>query len=146
MTGPGIKLTGLVPENLKVRSARILLEGLAVQADIGFHEFEIGSPQRLLVTVEIWLDDVAAPSDDNPAGAWNYDFLRSQVVEVAAARRYNLQETLAHALFDRIAAIRGVSDLRIRTSKPDVYAEAAGVGIEIASFSGLWPNEVKERR
>ena len=146
MTGPGIKLTGLVPENLKVRSARILLDSLEVQADIGFHEFEIGSPQRLLVTVEIWLDDVAAPSDDNPAGAWNYDFLRSQVVEVAAARRYNLQETLAHALFDRIAAIRGVSDLRIRTSKPDVYAEAAGVGIEIASFSGLWPNAVKDRR
>ena len=27
-------------------------------ADIGFHEFEVGTPQRLLVTVEIWLDDV----------------------------------------------------------------------------------------
>ena len=61
--------------------------------------------------------------------------------EIAAARRYNLQETLAHELFDRIAAIRGVRDLRIRTSKPDVYAEAAGVGVEIASFSGAWPKE-----
>ena len=93
------------------------------------------------MTVEIWLDDAAAPNDDEPAGAWNYDFLRSQVQEIAAARRYNLQETLAHELFDRIAAIRGVRDVRIRTSKPDVYAEAAGVGIEIASFSGAWPTE-----
>ena len=141
MSESGTRLTGLVPDRLRVRSARILLDSLEVQADIGFHEFEIGSPQRLLVTVEIWLDDAAPPSDDDPAGAWNYDFLRSQVQEIAAARRYNLQETLAHVLFERIAAIRGVQDLRIRTSKPDVYAEATGVGIEIASFSGQWPKE-----
>lgn len=135
------KLSGLVPDRLKVRSARILLESLEVQADIGFHEFEIGAPQRLLVTVEIWLENAAAPDEDQPASAWNYDFLRSTVQEIATARRYNLQETLAHAVFNQIAAIRGVADLRIRTSKPDVYAEAAGVGVEIASFSGAWPNE-----
>ena len=70
---------------------------LAVQADIGFHEFEIGAPQRLLVTVEIWLEDADAPADDDPHRAWNYDFLRTEVEEIAAARRYNLQETLAHA-------------------------------------------------
>jgi dihydroneopterin aldolase len=137
MTEP--KLTGLVPDRFKVRSARILLDSLAVEADIGFHEFEVGAPQRLLVTVEIWLDDLAPPPDDDPQRAWNYDFLRTEVEELAAARRYNLQETLAHAVFERIAALRGVRHLRVRTSKPDVYADAAGVGVEIASFPGAWP-------
>ena len=132
-------LSGLVPDDLKVRSARILLESLAVQADIGFHEFEIGAPQRLLVSVEIWLNDLGAPKDDDPAQAWNYDFLRTQVVEIAASRRWNLQETLAHAVFERMAAFRGIRALRIRVSKPDVYPDAHGVGVEIASFSGLWP-------
>ena len=70
-------LTGLVPDNLKVRSARILLEDLAVHADIGFHDFEIGTLQRLLVTVEIWLEDEAMPAGDDPDRAWNYDFLRT---------------------------------------------------------------------
>lgn len=134
------QLSGLVPEHLKVRSARILLEALDVQADIGFHEFEVGTPQRLLVTVEIWLEDVSPPRDDDPALAWNYDFLRKEVQEIASARRYNLQETLAHAIFDRIAAFRGVADVRLRLSKPDVYPEAHGVGVEIASFSGAWPS------
>ena len=133
------KLSGLVPANLKVRSARILLEALAVQADIGFHDFEVGTPQRLLVTVEIWLEDVSAPGEDDPARAWNYDFMRKEVEQIASARRYNLQETLAHAIFDRIAAFRGVKAVRVRTSKPDVYPEAHGVGVEIASFSGPWP-------
>ena len=134
-----VKLSGLVPHHLQVRSARILLESFEVQIDIGFHDFEVGNPQRLLVTVEIWLDDVSMPEDDDPARAWNYDFLRTQIEELARARRYNLQETLAHAVFERIAAFRGVKALRVRTSKPDVYADAQGVGVEIASFSGLWP-------
>jgi dihydroneopterin aldolase len=133
------KLSGLVPADLQVRSARIVLEALQVKADIGFHEFEIGAPQRLLVTVEIWLEDLAPPPDEDPAAAWNYDFLRSEVEEIAGARRYNLQETLAHAIFDRIAAFRGITALRVRLSKPDVYPEAHGVGVEIASFAGLWP-------
>jgi dihydroneopterin aldolase len=135
------KLSGLVPADLQVRSARIVLEALQVKADIGFHEFEIGAPQRLLVTVEIWLEDLAPPPDEDPAAAWNYDFLRSEVEEIAGARRYNLQETLAHAIFDRIAAFRGITALRVRLSKPDVYPEAHGVGVEIASFAGLWPVE-----
>jgi 7,8-dihydroneopterin aldolase/epimerase/oxygenase len=133
------KLSGLVPSDLKVRSARIILEGFAVQADIGFHEFEIGAPQRLLVTVEIWLKDLSAPADDDPQYAWNYDFLRTEVQAIAAARRYNLQETLAHAIFDRVAAFHGVQALRVRLSKPDVYPDAHGVGVEIASFADAWP-------
>src|SRR5256885_6284708 len=132
-------LSGLVPANLKVRSARILLEGFEVKADIGFHEFEIGAPQRLLVSVEVWLADLGAPAEDHPAEAWNYDFLRAEVAELAGARRYNLQETLAHAIFERVAAFHGVRALRVRLSKPDVYPEAEAVGVEVASFPGVWP-------
>ncbi len=134
------KLSGIVPDHLRVRSARIVLEALAVDADVGFHDFEIGSPQRLLITVEIWLDDESLPPDDDPSGAWDYDFVRTQVREIATCRRYNLQETLAHAIFERLAALRGVRDLRVRLSKPDVYSDAEGVGVEIASFRGPWPN------
>jgi 7,8-dihydroneopterin aldolase/epimerase/oxygenase len=133
-------LQGLVPESLRVRSARIVLESLEVQTDIGFHEFEVGAPQRLLVSVEIWLEDVSVPPGDDPERAWDYDFLRGEVQEISSSRRFNLQETLAHAVFDRLAAFRGVKALRVRTSKPDIYPDAKGVGVEIASFSGLWPN------
>ena len=140
MSGEGPKLSGLVPDRLKVRSARIILEALEVQIDIGFHEFEIGAPQRLLVTVEVWLEDLSPPAGDDPAQAWNYDFLRSEIEEIVASRRFNLQETLVHAIFERMAAFHGVAALRVRTSKPDVYPAADGVGVEIASFTGAWPS------
>jgi dihydroneopterin aldolase len=127
------KLDGMVPRHLMPKSARIIVEGLEVMADIGFHEFEVGTPQRLIVSVEIWLDDVAPPAGDDPGLAWDYDYIREQVVELAGARRYNLQETLAHAIYLRLAAMRGVSALRVRTAKPDVYPDTAGVGVEYAS-------------
>ena len=129
------KLDGLLPDHLRVRSSRVLLDALEVQTDIGFHSYEVGKPQRLLVTVEIWLDHIPSADSDDPLLAWDYDFLRKQVEELATARRYNLQESLAHAIYDRVAAMRGVRALRVVTAKPDVYPEARGVGVELASFA-----------
>jgi dihydroneopterin aldolase len=61
------------------------------------------------------------------------------VIRLAQARRYNLQETLVHAIFERVAATRGVRALRVKSDKPDVYDNAKGVGVEIASFTGVAP-------
>lgn len=134
------RLIGEVPDRLRPRSSKILLDSLEVMADIGFHDFEIGAPQRLLVTVEVWLDTASAPAGDDPALAWDYDYVRHQVIELAGACRYNLQETLAHAIYERFAAMRGVKALRVTTSKPDIYSDARGVGVELASFGGSAPD------
>ena len=139
MTDASPILQGLVPDSLRPRSARIFLDSLEVMTDIGFHDFEVGVPQPLLVTVEIWLDHIPPADCDDPALAWDYDFLREQVEELAGARRYNLQESLAHAIYDRVAAMRGVRGLRVITAKPDVYPDARAVGVELASFSGSRP-------
>ncbi|NJC06707.1 dihydroneopterin aldolase [Sphingomonas kaistensis] len=133
------RLEGMVPPHLAVRSAKIHLDGLAVMTDIGFHDFEVGTPQRLLISVEVWLDEVAAPDGDLAVNAWNYDHLRLEVERIASSRRFNLQETLVREIYDWIAARAGVSALRVGTSKPDVYPNARGVGVEIASFSGSAP-------
>lgn len=139
MTDEAVKLQGMVPAHLKVRQGRILLDSLEVMADIGFHDFEIGNPQRLLISIELWLDNFDAPPADDPIHAWNYDYLKNEVVRIAQERRYNLQESLVHAIFERVAAYRGVRALRIKTVKPDVYPDAKGVGVEIASFTGETP-------
>ena len=134
MPEDAVKLQGMVPDHLKVRQSRILLDSLEVMTDIGFHEFEVGVPQRLLITVELWLEDLNPPDDGDVQSAWNYDYLRTEVIRIATARRYNLQETLVHAIFQRVAAYRGVRSLRVKSVKPDIYEDAKGVGVEIASF------------
>jgi dihydroneopterin aldolase len=129
-----VKLDGLVPARLAPRSRKIVLDDYCVAADIGFHDFEVGAPQRLLVTVEVWVDEASFPADDRPDGAWDYDFLRSEICGLIAGRRFNLQETVAREIYDLVAARRGVTGLRVAVRKPDVYPDCAGVGVELASY------------
>jgi dihydroneopterin aldolase len=128
------KLDGLVPDSLKPKTHKIVLQDFDLPVDIGFHEFEVGNPQRLIVTVEVWLEEESFASEDEVASAWDYDFLRSGILEIANARRYNLQETLARAIYDIVAARHGVTALRVSTRKPDVYPDCVGVGVDLASF------------
>ena len=132
-------LDGMIPAALAVKSSKIMLDSLEVVTDIGFHEFEIGRPQRLLVTIELWLDELQAPADDSPHAAWDYDFLRNEVIRLAGMRRYNLRETLVEAIYQRLAAMRGVKALRVASAKPDIYGDAIKVGVEVASFEGCTP-------
>lgn len=132
MTSP--PFDGLVPDALRPRTRKICLEGYQLDVDIGFHDFEIGNPQRLVVTVEVWLDEVSFPSDDSAAAAWNYDGLHRAIRDLAAGRRFNLQETLAREIYDLVAARKGVTALRVATRKPDIYPDCSGVGVDLASF------------
>ena len=127
-------LDGLVPERLRPMTRKIVLEDYRLDLDIGFHEFEIGNPQRLLVTIEVWVDERSFSADDEAGSAWDYDFLRTEIGALVAGRRFNLQETLVREIYDVVAARRGVTALRVSARKPDIYADCAGVGVELASF------------
>jgi dihydroneopterin aldolase len=111
-----------------------LLRDFAVPVDIGFHDFEVGNPQRVFVTAEVWLEEAAFAAEDKVAIAWDYDFLRTEILALVAGRRYNLQETLARDIYTLVAARAGVKGLRISISKPDVYPDCAAVGVELSSF------------
>ena len=129
-------MNGISPR-LAPKSRRIFLEGYSLPVDIGFHDFEIGTAQPLSVTIEAWVDEAHfAPSDD-VADAWNYDLLRREIDRLAHDRRYNLQETFVRALYAFVAARPGVTALRVATSKPNVYPNCRGVGVELASFETL---------
>jgi dihydroneopterin aldolase len=137
MTTPRIatpRLEGLVPAALAPKSRRIFLEDFDLPVDIGFHEFEVGNPQRLYVTVEVWVDEASFASEDTAAAAWNYDFLRTEIKRMTEGRRFNLQETLAREIYALIASRHGVTGLRVSTRKPDIYPDCGGVGVELASF------------
>jgi 7,8-dihydroneopterin aldolase/epimerase/oxygenase len=129
-----VKLDGLVPERLAPKTRKIVLQDYCLPVDIGFHDFEIGNPQRLYVTVEVWVDEASFPSEDEGDAAWNYDFLRTEIKNLAEGGRFNLQETFVREIYDLVAARRGVTALRVSSRKPDIYPDCAGVGVDLASF------------
>lgn len=118
---------------LPPRGFRITLTDYDLAADIGFHAFEIGAPQRLLVSVDVWIEEAAFARSDDPAAAWDYDFIRTEVGRLARARRYNLQETLVRAIYDLVAARPGVLALTVSARKPDVYPDCESIGVTLSS-------------
>ena len=133
MTTPP-RIDGLVPDRLAPRPFRIFLNDFDLPVDIGFHDFEVGTPQRLLGSGEVFVEADAFASVDTATAAWNYDFLRTEIRRMTEGRRFNLQETLAREIYMLIAARQGVTGLRVSTRKPDIYSDCAGVGVEISSF------------
>lgn len=133
MTTPP-RIDGLVPQGVAPRSFTIFLRDFDLPVDIGFHDFEVGTPQRLLVSVDVQVDAASFASEDSAAAAWNYDFLRTEILRMTQGRRFNLQETLAREIYTLVAARKGVTGLRVSTRKPDIYPDCAGVGVEISSF------------
>ena len=65
------KLDGLVPDRLAPKTRKIVLDGYDVPVDIGFHDFEVGVPQRLLITVEVWVDEQSFAAIDERSQAWD---------------------------------------------------------------------------
>ena len=118
---------------LTPRTHKVILEDLQLDADIGFHDFEVGTPQRLLATVTVTLDLARWPTADTREASWNYDFIRTGIIELLKGRRFNLQETLAEEIFAMIAAKPGVVALTIWLKKPDVYPDARAVGVLLSS-------------
>lgn len=129
-----IGLEGMIPSGLTPKTRKIVLDDFDLPVDIGFHAFEIGTPQRLRISVEVWLDAASFPDCDTVDAAWDYDSLRTGIMALTQGRRFNLQETVAHAVYDLVAARRGVVALRVSTRKPDIYPDCAAVGVELASF------------
>lgn len=129
-----VTLDGLVPESLRPKTHKIAFEDFELMLDIGFHEFEIGNPQRLLITVEVWLEEAYFAATDEIHDAWNYDVIRSGILDLVEGRRFNLQETVVREIYAMVAARKGVKALRVRSSKPDVYADCRAVGVSLSSF------------
>lgn len=115
------------------RTHQIILEDLCVDADIGFHAFEVGHPQRLLISVWVTIDLALWPTHDDRAASWDYDLIRNGIRALVAQQHFDLQETLAGRIFQLIAAQPGVTALTVHLRKPDVYADAAAVGVLLSS-------------
>ena len=111
---------------------RLFIRDLEVQAQIGVHDFEKRSPQRLRVNVELYVPLAhSTPADDELHEVVDYDFVREAVLARVRRGHVQLQETLADELLAAMLQHPLVRAARIRTEKPDVYPDCAAVGIEV---------------
>jgi len=109
---------------------RIFLRDLSVMADIGIHDFEKSAPQPLLINIDLWVQVPKGDLADDIANVLDYDYVRDGVVALVKSRRFNLQETLVHAILDLCLAKPQVLVARVSSAKTDVYPDVAAAGYE----------------
>ncbi|WP_298264864.1 dihydroneopterin aldolase [Acidocella sp.] len=116
---------------MPIFEATLILRGFAVQASIGIHDFERAAPQRLLIDIELTLDDAAPPDADVIGHVLDYDFLRQETTALLARRHYDLQETLCHDIAAFCLARPQVRAVMVYSRKPDVYPDCESVGYRL---------------
>ena len=111
---------------------RLFLRGLTVQAQIGIHDFELQSAQRLIIDVDLYVSFAGtSPKDDRIDEVVDYDFVRAVVHGRVAQGHINLQETLCDDILTHLLEHTGVMAARVSTRKPDVYPDCEAVGVEV---------------
>jgi dihydroneopterin aldolase len=106
-----------------------------VDANIGIHAFEKVGPQKLVISVDLFVPlALSTPLHDKIHEVLDYDFVRSTVRQRIEQGHINLQETLVDDLVRALLAHPLVRAVRVSSEKPDVYADVEAVGIEVFRF------------
>ncbi|MCW2305771.1 dihydroneopterin aldolase [Rhodobium gokarnense] len=107
----------------------LFLEDFEVTIDIGIHDHEIGTPQRVLINVDIEVDAVVdGTRGDEIDHVLDYDFIRGGIHGLVESRRYNLQETLCRDILAMLFSRPEVLAATVSTRKLDVYPDCKSVG------------------
>ena len=105
------------------------LDGLAVTMRLGIHPHEVAA-QRVIVSVAMTVAYPGPVAEDRIEEVLDYDFVREGIRHLADTRVFALQETLCDAIAALCLAARRVVEVRVSTTKPDVYPDA-NIGCEV---------------
>ena len=120
------------PLDPKRDHVRMVLRDLTVDIVVGLHPWEQDRPQRLVVNVEAWAYVDGYYTDGDLARILDYDRIRDVITGDWPKRPHaKLLEPLAEELIALCFEYPTVEAARVRLEKPDIFPEAAGVGIEL---------------
>ncbi len=102
----------------------IRLSNITLQATHGCYDHEKKNQQTFIIDIECRLKTVLDTSDllDKTL---NYEDIRSLTQHIFAQPPYNLIETLAVQIAERLLEVDMVSEVRVKIAKPDVWTDCA---------------------
>jgi len=123
---------------LALQCRRIFLRDHVVMIQIGAHAFEKAQAQRVVFNVELFVPYAhSTPQTDKLTEVVDYDFVRELIARRVKVGHIELQETLCDDLAIQLLAHPQVQAVRLSSCKPDVYADCAGVGVEVFRMKEL---------
>lgn len=109
---------------------KIFLREYETKMIIGAHEFEKNEPQRVVISIEIYikLEDTIS-ENDSIIDVFDYDYMVHSIKELTS-KPVVLQETLCDGIVKKMLDHPLVCSAKVTTEKPDIYPNCKGVGVE----------------
>jgi 7,8-dihydroneopterin aldolase/epimerase/oxygenase len=96
----------------------VSIRDLSVQAVIGVHDWEREVEQTLVFSVEMAADVRKAAASDNLADALDYSAVASVIAAVVRDGKFQLIETAAERVAERLLTDFPITSLRLQLRKP----------------------------
>jgi 7,8-dihydroneopterin aldolase/epimerase/oxygenase len=113
------------------RVRHVFVRDLDLMALIGIYDHEKIKPQRIVVNVDLSVQEVAGPMSDEIDHVVSYEIVVKKIEAIVAAGHVNLVETLAEKFAEACLRDKRVLAARVRIEKPDIIPNARSVGVEI---------------
>jgi 7,8-dihydroneopterin aldolase/epimerase/oxygenase len=116
---------------LKSGPRRVFVRGLELIGSIGVYEHEKRYEQRIVVSLDLDVQDDYDGRSDQIDHVYDYDHAIATVRAAVDAGHTNLIETLAERIAEGCLDDKRVLKARVTIEKPDVLPSCRAVGIEI---------------
>lgn len=117
-----------------MNQSTVIIEHYEVDASIGVFEWEKKIPQRLIFDLELSGDFSAASVTDILEDAIDYAAVCKAINTVVSSRHFNLLESLAENVVDKLFSLFPVQNLTLTINKPGAVPRAESVGVKIIRF------------
>jgi len=118
---------------------RVFLRGLDVQARLGVHAHEKQGPQRIIIGIELAVEDADVARGvgaDQLSRVVDYERVVKAARRIASGEHVLLVETLAERI--ALAALEDpkVVVARVQIEKPEAFADVVSVGVVVERHRG----------
>jgi 7,8-dihydroneopterin aldolase/epimerase/oxygenase len=113
------------------RVRHVFVDGLEVKAVVGVHEHEKRAGQRLIVSIDLAVEEADETIADRLENVVDYEKIVRKTEAICQRGHVNLIETLAERIAEACLEDKRILSARVRLEKPDAFKEARSVGIEI---------------
>ena len=109
----------------------VFIEGLTIETLIGIYDWERRIRQALVFDIEMAFDNRKPAATDAIEDTLNYKAVSKRLIEYVSASDFGLVETLAERCAALILDEFGVSNVKLKLSKPGAVRGARAVGVRI---------------
>lgn len=113
---------------------RVFVTNLEMIASVGVFEIEHRYEQRVVVSLDLNVDDTYDGKSERLSDVVDYSELARATEAITHSGHFKLIETLAERIAEMALKDQRIRDIRVRIEKPDIMPGCRTVGIEITRY------------